>query len=199
MSPREEPDDLEVHYRRMSAQDSSRPSEQVYARVMAQIPEVVREHRRSRLRRRAVWGMLAAAGLAAVLILPWMHVPSSPGGGEPPALAATPRPRLVHQDASPEYVKAEEPPDPGAGLREAASQGEMGRLQRLTSSSVSLESRDAQGRTALLLAVQHRQLAAVRWLVAHGADRNARDAQGLTPVEAARRSQDPTLIAALGP
>jgi ankyrin repeat protein len=45
---------------------------------------------------------------------------------------------------------------------------------------------DAKGHTALVLAIQHGRLEIVRALLAHGADPNLPDSQGVTPRHAAR-------------
>ncbi len=70
-------------------------------------------------------------------------------------------------------------------LRLAAEAGDLERLQRLLDQSTDIDSRDDAGRTALLLATLHDQTDAVAFLLSHGANPNAADANGVTPLSAA--------------
>lgn len=84
--------------------------------------------------------------------------------------------------------------DAGLELRKAAAYGDMARLTELVDeyapSSPNAPSGEApivnrsniEGRTALHLAASHGQLAAVQFLVEHGADVSARDRWGVTPL-----------------
>ena len=63
-----------------------------------------------------------------------------------------------------------------AGLLDAARSGDTATLARLLGGGTPVDSRDAQGRTALLLATRANQVAAARLLITRGADVNAKDA-----------------------
>ncbi len=60
-----------------------------------------------------------------------------------------------------------------------------------------IDARDGNGRTALMLATLHGRRAAVNALLAAGADPNAADAEGTTPLQAAVAGGQPEIIAAL--
>jgi ankyrin repeat protein len=62
---------------------------------------------------------------------------------------------------------------------------------------VDIDARDESGRTALMLATLHGQTHAVDTLLASGADPNAADAQGTTPLQAAIAGGQPSIVAAL--
>jgi ankyrin repeat protein len=78
---------------------------------------------------------------------------------------------------------ASHPPDE---LCRAAESGDMSRLQAALAGDVDVNSRDANGHTALILAIQHNRVAIVRELLAHGANPNTADSHGNTPAKAAR-------------
>lgn len=63
-----------------------------------------------------------------------------------------------------------------ARLRDAASRGSAGGVRQAIEEGANLESRDGQGRTALLLATHGNHVDAARVLIEAGADVNARDA-----------------------
>lgn len=73
-------------------------------------------------------------------------------------------------------------------LREAAFRGDVENLRRLLASGVNLETRDDEGQTALLNAVQGPNPEAVKVLMQAGADREARDGESATPLMWAVRS-----------
>jgi ankyrin repeat protein len=60
-----------------------------------------------------------------------------------------------------------------------------------------IDARDGHGRTALMLATLRGRRAAVDALLAAGADPNAADAEGTTPLQAAVTGGQPEIIAAL--
>ncbi len=60
-------------------------------------------------------------------------------------------------------------------LREAASRGDAGAVRQALADGAALEARDAQGRTALLLATHGNRVDAARVLIEAGADVNAKD------------------------
>ena len=64
-----------------------------------------------------------------------------------------------------------------AQLLDAARRGDVAALRRALDAGAPIESRDADGRTAILLATHANQLPAVRALIARGADVNAQDRQ----------------------
>ncbi|HXS27923.1 MAG TPA: ankyrin repeat domain-containing protein, partial [Steroidobacteraceae bacterium] len=67
----------------------------------------------------------------------------------------------------------------------------------LQSSTVSIDSRDTSGRTALFLAVLHRHEAVVRALLGSGANPNLGGPDGRTPLEVARDQNQPAIVVAL--
>jgi len=87
--------------------------------------------------------------------------------------------------------------DAGQALRQAAENGDTARLLALLEQRVSVDARDAGGRSALLLAVQSGRRDAVELLLAHGADPNAADDQGMTPLRAAVDANHPRIATAL--
>ena len=89
------------------------------------------------------------------------------------------------------------PLDPPAALRQAAESGDIPGLQTSLNEQVDIDSRDADGRTALMLATLHGQINAVELLLEHGADPNIADEHGTTPLRAAVDSNQSAIIAAL--
>jgi ankyrin repeat protein len=93
--------------------------------------------------------------------------------------------------------------DTAAALRQAAEAGDMDALQALLSGHTDseppsqIDARDGNGRTALMLATLHGRGPAVEALLAAGADPNAADEQGTTPLQAAIAGGQPDIIAAL--
>jgi anti-sigma-K factor RskA len=82
-------------------------------------------------------------------------------------------------------------------LRRAAGMGDLVTLSAQLAAAGDLDARDAQGRTALLLATLRGQEAAVAALLAHGANPNAVDAQGTTPLAAALVAGEPGIATLL--
>jgi ankyrin repeat protein len=101
-----------------------------------------------------------------------MQVASAPPPAPLPAPAATP------VDATPSN-----PPDE---LWLAATSGDVKALQSALAGNVAVDAFDENGETALVLAIQHSHVEAVRALLAHGANPNTPDSHGLTPIRAAR-------------
>jgi hypothetical protein len=87
--------------------------------------------------------------------------------------------------------------DPAAELRRAAEAGDLAALQTLLDQQSAIDARDDSGRTALMLATLHGQSQAVDVLLANGADPNAADARGTTPLQAAVAGGQPAIAAAL--
>jgi ankyrin repeat protein len=87
--------------------------------------------------------------------------------------------------------------DPAAELRRAAEIGDVAKLQTLLERQSVVDARDEDGRTALMLATLHGRAHAVDVLLAHGADPNAADARGTTPLQAALAGHQAAIAAAL--
>jgi hypothetical protein len=268
--PQHEPDDADLLYRRASAQDDSRPSEMVRRRVLRHAAQLATERAANRRwQRPAIFGTLAAAALAGLLVTPRFFTPVAPPVATQPATAAlqpkaasapaaqsSPRPAQAppmppaaaeyaanrnpvtteiaggarakvaasanaaasadraadaQRDpaAAPATPLAGAPPpsaassaaaprssDPAAELRRAAQTGDIAQLQMLVAKQPP-DARDADGRTALMLAVLRGQSDAVDVLLANGADPNAADAHGTTPLQAAVAGHQPDIAAAL--
>jgi ankyrin repeat protein len=64
----------------------------------------------------------------------------------------------------------------GRALLDAAATGDTATLKRVLDAGVPVDTRDAQGRTALLVATHADQVDVARLLIARGADVNAKDA-----------------------
>jgi Ankyrin repeats (3 copies) len=86
---------------------------------------------------------------------------------------------------------------PGAALRRAAAAGDLAQLEALSRGPPDLNARDAQGRTALLLATVNGHANAVAALLAYGADPRIADTQGVTPLAAARSAGNTEIVAIL--
>ncbi len=284
----DEADDADDLYRRASARDESRPSEGVRRRVLdhaaqlaaeraAQISAVKLAATRAanrRWRRPAIFGTLAAAALAGLLVAPRFFTPGAP----PPTASQVPRASLPPQAATPpaaeSYLQEAQAPavaslapqrtpapiaesagknslaapkimgsarskaaasadmaadarrgqdvsasgataaaapphsaapaaaapgssEPAAELRHAAETGDIPRLQMLLGRQLAIDARDENGRTALMLAVLRGESRAVDMLLASGADPNAADGRGTTPLQAAVAGNQPAIVAAL--
>jgi hypothetical protein len=87
--------------------------------------------------------------------------------------------------------------DPAVRLRRAAEAGDLSQLQSVIEQHADIESRDAGGRTALMLATLQGQAQSVDALLAAGADPNAADARGVTPLQAAIAGGKTGIAAAL--
>jgi hypothetical protein len=82
-------------------------------------------------------------------------------------------------------------------LRRAAAAGDLGALKAGLAGAGDIDARDAQGRTALMLATLDGQADAVAVLLAHGADPSAADTHGTTPLQAAVAADEREIIAML--
>jgi Ankyrin repeats (3 copies) len=100
------------------------------------------------------------------------------------------------QTAAPAWP-APRPADLSVKLRHAAEIGDLPALQVLLGKQPAIDARDDGGRTALMLATLHGQSGAVEVLLASGADPNAVDAQGVTPLQAAMAANQPAIADAL--
>jgi ankyrin repeat protein len=73
----------------------------------------------------------------------------------------------------------------------------MHALQTAFTEHVDVNSRNSQGRTALMLAVRFGHAKVVRELLAHGADPNVADGHGNTPLRAATAAGNFPIVTAL--
>jgi hypothetical protein len=85
-----------------------------------------------------------------------------------------------------------------SGLLAAAAAGDADAVESLLRRVAPDTERDAQGRTALALAVLRSDSRSVSLLLAHGADRHRADLKGQTPLDEAIRLADPAVLKALG-
>ena len=289
----DEADDADDLYRRASARDDSRPSEAVRRRVLDHAAQLAAERAAqisaaklaaaraaNQWRRPAIFGTLAAAALAGLLVTPRFFTPGAPPptASQLPAASQRPTASLTSPAASPPaaesqlqetqtpavsapapqrapartaefaaknslaapksmdsarssaaagadveaearrgqdavangataggaspYPLAPAPAapsasDPAAALRHAAETGDIPRLQLLLGSQPAIDARDESGRTALMLAVLRGESRAVDTLLASGADPNAADGRGTTPLQAAIAGNQPAIVAAL--
>ena len=88
---------------------------------------------------------------------------------------------------TPGHPVGEDPSE--APLHDAVRTGDLGELILLLESGADVHSRDAQERTALLIAAREGQMDAARLLLAAGAEADARgEAMSITPLMAAARA-----------
>jgi len=111
------------------------------------------------------------------------------------ASAAAPAPAPALQSAVP--MAAARLLDPAAELRHAAGNGDMPALRAALERRPLIDARDADGRSALMLAVLRGRGEAVDTLLAAGADPNAADVHGVTPLQAALGGEQADIAAAL--
>jgi len=122
---------------------------------------------------------VAAAGLAAS---PSEPASLAPRDGREAARADGEKRAKADQSGVVSHANTAPPP-----LQAAAARGDVDTLKALLSdSAVRVDAPDADGRTALLHAVLAQQPAAVRLLLAAGADPGRADRAGLTPRQAAQ-------------
>jgi Ankyrin repeats (3 copies) len=86
---------------------------------------------------------------------------------------------------------------PETAFRRAAATGDLEALRALMPRQSSINARDADGRTALMLATLNGRTAAVAALLAGGADPDSADGQGRTPLEVAKAAGESDIVAAL--
>lgn len=93
---------------------------------------------------------------------------------------------------------------PGAPTADAAARttrdagaGESSAAEKVPDAASPIETKDTNGRTALMLAVLQGRLDAVMDLLRRGADPNAADNSGITPLQAARAKNSPEITDAL--
>jgi Ankyrin repeats (3 copies) len=112
----------------------------------------------------------------------------------PSAPAAAPLPPAP---SAPLAAPAPDSPISGAALRRAAERGDIRKLSSLVDLGVDVNSRDADDRSPLLLAVLNGQISVVKLLLAHGADVNAADRGGTTPLQVALSTHQTDVAAML--
>jgi Ankyrin repeats (many copies) len=191
MSTDEQSGDVDERYRAAASLDTSLPSEAVRRSVLAhaaklaverQVGDNVKRTTAARPRwRPAIFGALAAAGLAGLLILP--RFPQTPA----PVSSANAR-REVLGPSVPAAATAVPPsaaPATAADKRAAAAPPSAKAERESMSRSASSDAAVGMGRSALLLAIRRGELDAVKELLASGADANGADADGVKPLQAA--------------
>jgi RNA polymerase sigma factor (sigma-70 family) len=77
------------------------------------------------------------------------------------------------------------PSKPSDGLWRAAESGDISGLQAALTGNVDVNSLDAKGHTALIVAIMNGHVGIIRALLAHGANPNTPDSRGTTPLRAA--------------
>jgi uncharacterized protein len=82
-------------------------------------------------------------------------------------------------------------------LCRAAEDGDMRALKAALAANADVNGQDANGHTALILAIQTDHVAVVKELVAHGADPNKADSKGNTPQKVARIRNNLAILVAL--
>jgi len=73
----------------------------------------------------------------------------------------------------------------------------MSGLQTSLAGNVDVNALNADGQTALILAIQNNHLDVVRALLAHGANPNTPNSRGITPLRAARARANLAILTAL--
>jgi ankyrin repeat protein len=94
-------------------------------------------------------------------------------------------------------AQAVHPANTAMSLPQAAASGDLLGLRAQLDQGADIEARDVHGRTALMLAVLNGHARLVEELLTRGADPNAADADGVTPLRAAAAGHQPTIAAAL--
>jgi hypothetical protein len=118
---------------------------------------------------------------------------SAPATGPAPATPASGSSATNTQVASsPALTSAMSPPAPQAAsavpsdeFYQAAQRGDLKELQTGFAGNIDVNARDPKGHTALILAIQHGEVDAVKALLAHGASTTLPDSHGTTPMGAA--------------
>lgn len=185
------------------------------SRLAAAPASVPRERRGSRWRQRwwrpAAFAGVAAAALVGLVLSPHWLAPrvERDGADRAPAAAIPPSAALAPFAAPPAAAPAERAAvqslarsralgeGDGEALRQAAASGDVPQLQSLQPGIADIDARDARGRTALMRATLGGHAGSVTWLLAHGADPNAADTDGTTPLQAAVAARQSAIAAAL--
>ncbi|MFI4889731.1 MAG: ankyrin repeat domain-containing protein [Steroidobacterales bacterium] len=198
-------DDIDERYRRASALDPGRPAESVRRAVLAHAAQVAaqRAARRSRWRP-AVFGTLAAAALAGLLITPHFlppretseiparpaktySMPLTPAANPAPAPTAAPTaaPPVAAQATQADAMSA---PSPSAGARSEARQA---------LAPMAIGGHPMDPATSLWRAAESGDLPALQALLSANIDINARDASGRTALMLAVLGRHASAVEAL--
>jgi hypothetical protein len=110
----------------------------------------------------------------------------------PPLPEATPT--ATQPAPPPPAAAASNPPDE---LWLASKSGDMSGLQAALAGNVDVNALNADGQTALILAIQNNHVDIVRALLARGANPNTPDSRGFTPLRAARARANLAILTAL--
>jgi DNA-directed RNA polymerase specialized sigma24 family protein len=100
----------------------------------------------------------------------------------PPPAAPPAATKPAPTPAAAPVAAASGPPD---GLWRAAESGDISGLQAALAGNVDVNSLDAKGYTALIIAIMNGHVGIIRALLAHGANPNTPDSRGATPLRAA--------------
>jgi hypothetical protein len=190
-------DDLEDLYRRSSAHFPSRPSARARQAILEHSARLAKHPSHTQFsganwRRPVLFGSLAAAAVACLLIGPQFLHHSAPSPHVPaPAMQTAPSAAAPAPDNSQQVTSTAT-----SAARMAVSNMQARRMPNAPGAAA-VDARDADGRTALMLAVLQGRLDAVVDLLRRGADPNAADTAGVTPLEAARAQQRPEIVDAL--
>ena len=111
--------------------------------------------------------------------------------------SAAPIASVAASDVLASKGRAQAPPGAAEAFRHAAETGDLHKLKTSLAEQVDVNSRDAAGRTALLLATMHGQTKAVKLLLSRSADPNVADTNGVTPLQAAMDGGQTAIVAAL--
>jgi hypothetical protein len=200
---RQEEDRVDDYYRQASALDQGRPSEAVRRAIVAHAAKLATGRTTQRPVRSwwnpAFFGSLAAAAIVGLLVSPqFFRI------GEPVADSTAKAEAKTANDANIGVAKK------SVGLDHDLARNEVpaapsARARRSTDASgpsataehADINAPDADGRTALMLAVLRDQADAVADLLMRGADPNVADADGKTPLQVAVANHQPAIIAAL--
>ena len=140
----------------------------------------------------------APAPVAAPAPAPVASPPSVPAQAPSTSLAyASGASNAIAQVHALTLPAAPDSPVAGAAFRRAAEQGDIPKLRSLFDLGVDVNSRDADDRSALLLAVLKGQSDVVKLLLTYGANVNAADRGGITPLQAAISAHQTDMAAML--
>lgn len=208
-------EDVDDRYRSVSAADLSQPSEWVRCKVLAHAAQLAAERASSARtrdnsgqrppepgfenrtwRQPVIWGALGAAVLGGLYASRHLLTDADAGPGVTisAATAGTLGGASGVEDTSKTAVS---PLSSRSALWRAAEAGDVPGLRTAFTGRVDINSRNADGRTALMLAVRQGQANAVRELLAHGADPNVPDGYGTTPLHAATAAGNSSIIVVL--
>src|SRR5450631_1167228 len=207
---RDEPDDADDLYRRASALDESRPSELVRRRVLDHAAQLAAEraaknappriasargaNRTWRRRRPAIFGTLAAAALAGLLITPRFFTPSVPPGALPSAPPTAGAPPSAPPTAALPTISASPPAADSRNQEATAPAAPEQRAQRIAEPAAEFAAKDSPAKMQNMAATRGGKEPAARRDedVASTATRQAGAlAQPMAPMVAARRTSDP--------